>query len=377
MNARSKNPIVLAAGGTGGHVFPAEALAGELITRGHHLALITDRRGGAFGGTLGNVETHHIRAGGVAGKSFLNLIKSVGALAVGLMQARGILARLQPKAVIGFGGYASVPTMLAATLGGFPTAIHEQNAVMGRANRLLAGRVKRIATSFAEVRMLSAQAAAKVQQTGMPVRAAIADMRARPYPPLRANDPINILVMGGSQGARVLSDVVPEALASRAEGIRLRLRVVQQCRPEDLDRVAAVYRAGGIDAELKSFFDDIPERLGAAHLVITRAGASTVAELTAVGRPAVLVPYAFAVDDHQSANAHAVDAAGAGWLMPESAFTPGALGQRIDDFVAHPEILEMATRCAHAAGTADAATRLADMIEDMLNSNHSGDRRAA
>ena len=225
--------------------------------------------------------------------------------------------------------------------------------------------------------MLSDTAASKVVRTGMPVRAAIAEMRGQPYPALRPSDALNILVLGGSQGARILSDVVPEALVSRGEGTRLRLRVVQQCRPEDMGRVAAVYRAAGIEAELKPFFDDVPERLAAAHLVIARAGASTVAEVTAVGRPSILIPYTHAVDDHQSANAHAVDAAGAGWLMPERSFTPEVLGQRLDDFLLHPEILEMAARCAHAAGTAEAAARLADMVEKMLDSNSTDDRRAA
>ena len=225
--------------------------------------------------------------------------------------------------------------------------------------------------------MLPDAAQSKVVHTGMPVRAAIADMRTKSYPALQPSDALSILVLGGSQGARILSDVVPEALVSRGEGTRLRLRVVQQCRPEDIDRVAAVYRAGGIHAELKSFFDDVPERLAAAHLVISRAGASTVAEVTAVGRPSILIPYTHAVDDHQSANAHAVDAAGAGWLMPEEAFTPEVLGQRLDDFLLHPEILEMAARCAHAAGTADAAARLADMVEEMLSSNNANNRRTA
>lgn len=379
MTARSENPVVLAAGGSGGHVFPAEALAGELVKRGHRLALITDRRGGVFGDALSGIETHHIRAGGVAGKSVVRLMQSAGALALGFVQARGILKRLQPKAVIGFGGYASVPTMLAASMMGFSTAIHEQNAVLGRANRLLAGRVGRIATSFDEVRAMPENAKAKVVRTGMPVRQAISERRGTPYPALMPADALNILVLGGSQGARILSDVVPEALVSRDKGTRLRLRVVQQCRPEDLDRVGEIYGTGGVEAELSSFFDDVPARLADAHLVISRSGASSVAEITALGRPAILVPYVHAVDDHQSANAYAVGNAGAGWLMPEGAFTPDVLGQRIDDFLRHPETLEKVARCANAAGTVDAAMGLADMVEDLLASNgaNSDDRRAA
>lgn len=369
MTGNSARTIVLAAGGSGGHVFPAEALAGEMMARGYRLSLITDRRGGVFGGALGDIETHHIRAGGVAGKSPLQLLRSAGALATGLVQARGILKRLQPKAVVGFGGYASVPTMMAASLMGVPTVIHEQNAVLGRANRLLAGRVGRIATSFSVVRAIPEGARAKVVRTGMPVRAGIAEKRGAAYPSLGTSERLNLLVLGGSQGARVLSDVVPAALVNRDDDVRARLNVVQQCRPEDLDRVEQVYRQGGVKAELKSFFDDVPDRMAAAHLIISRAGASSVAEITAIGRPSILVPYSHAVDDHQSANAHAVNDAGAGWLMPERAFTADTLGGRMEDFLRHPETLENVARCAHAAGTAHAAQRLADAIEDFLGLN--------
>lgn len=376
--------IVLAAGGTGGHVFPAEALASELSDRGCRLALFTDRRGGSYGGRLGEVDTHRISAGGIAGKGIAAKAMSAIELAIGTWQARGLLRRMAPKAVVGFGGYASVPTMLAASLAGIPSALHEQNAVLGRANRLLAGRVRRIATSFAETRGLPEGAAQsgkpKTVHTGMPVRAAIAARRAEPYPPLAGDGPIRILVLGGSQGATILSDVVPEAVARLAGTVRPRIRVVQQCRAEDIERVRAAYAANGIEAELAAFFDDVPDRMAAAHLLIGRSGASTVAEATAIGRPAILVPYPHAIDDHQTANAHAVDDVGAGWLIAQDAFTPAYLAERLDSLLGLPAILTMAAENAKRAGRPEAVKRLADMVFDLLaesGGNGGSERKAA
>lgn len=364
--------IVLAAGGTGGHVFPAQALAAELSGRGCRLAVLTDRRGGAWQDASENLETHYIRAGGVAGKSFAARLQSGPELAIGTWQARGLLKRLQPKVVIGFGGYASVPTMLAACFGGYHTAIHEQNAILGRANRLLASRVEKIATSFEKVEGVAESCAAKVTHTGMPVRLAVAAISEAPYPPLGDTGPIYLLVMGGSQGAHVFSEVVPAALSFLDKSLRVRLKVTQQCRPEDLDHVHGRYKKLGIDAELKTFFDDIPERLKKTHLLIGRAGASTVAETLVAGRPSILVPYPHAIDDHQTRNAHAVDEAGGGWLMPEPAFTSANLAVRLDSLLGLPAILEKASLSAKAAGAADAAERLADMVFTLLPSNGTG-----
>ena len=385
MNPRQGHLVVLAAGGTGGHMFPAEALAAELAGRGCRLAVITDRRGGAWQGASAEMQTHYIRASGIAGKSFVARLQSGPELAIGAWQARGLLKRLQPKAVVGFGGYASVPTMLAASFGGYHTAIHEQNAVLGLANRLLATRVEKIATSFANLEGLPPEAARKVEHTGMPVRPAVAGIGDRPYPPLKKNGPVRVLVFGGSQGASVFSKVVPEALGLLDEGLRVRLRVSQQCRPEDLDSVHGAYKSLAIEAELKTFFDDMPERLAAAHILIARAGASTVAETLVAGRPAILVPYPHAIDDHQTRNAHAVDEAGAGWLMPEDSFTGPNLAARLDSLLGLPAILEKAAASAKAAGSVDAAHRLADMVCTLLPSNGADgdtsgpgtDRRAA
>lgn len=369
MKAAGGNLIVLAAGGSGGHVFPAEALAAELAGRGCRLALVTDRRGGQFGGYLKGIETYRIRAGGVAGKSFGARLRSAPELAFGTWQARNLLRVINPQAVVGFGGYASVPTMLAATYGGYSTAIHEQNAVLGRANRLLAPRVGRIATSFEDSRGLPAEENGKVVHTGMPVRPAVAALRDRPYPSLAGDGPIRLLVLGGSQGARVFSQAVPDSVGLVEEHLRRRLRISHQCRPEDLERVRQSYGRLGVDAELDAFFDDVPERMADSHLLIVRAGASTVAESTAIGRPAIMVPYPHAIDDHQSHNAHSVDEAGGGWVMPEDAFTPQALSARLNSLFDLQAILEKAATCAKAAGRADAAVRLADVVVQLLPSN--------
>jgi len=366
--AASAPLIVLAAGGTGGHVFPAEALASALLERGFRLALVTDRRGAAYGGTLGSLDTYRIRAGGIAGRGLLARGRAVLDLALGVIQARRLLGRLAPAAAVGFGGYASVPGMVAAALAGIPTVIHEQNAVLGRANRLLAGRVGRIAVSFPEVAHLDPRFAGKRVYTGMPVRAQVAALRDTPYPPLGAEGRINLLVLGGSQGARVLSEVVPAALAALPEGVRARLDVAQQCRPEDLDAVRAAYGRAGIAATLESFFADVPERLARAHLVISRAGASTVAELTALGRPAILVPYPHAIDDHQTANAQAVEEHGGAWVMPQGGFTAEALAARLAQLFDAPETLARAADCATRAGRSDAARHLADLVVGCLAS---------
>ena len=362
MSAGTDNLIVLTAGGTGGHVFPAEALAAELLRRGHRLALVTDRRGQAFGGTLGDLATYPIAAGGIAGRGIAARLKAIAEIGVGVLQARRLLKSLRPAAVVGFGGYASVPAMMAATGGGFATALHEQNAVLGRANRLLAPRVTRIATCYPRLAHLSPAWSHKVVRTGMPVRPAIALLRGNPYPPPGADGPLRLLVLGGSQGARVFSEVVPAALARLPQPLRRRLEVSQQCRPEDLDAVRLAYQDTGIRAELRSFFEDVPDRLAAAHLVITRSGASTVAEVTALGRPAILVPYPHAIDDHQTANAHALDEAGGGWLMPQPAFTPDSLAARIEALAAQPGTLVRAAACSRSAGAPEASARLADLV---------------
>jgi UDP-N-acetylglucosamine--N-acetylmuramyl-(pentapeptide) pyrophosphoryl-undecaprenol N-acetylglucosamine transferase len=381
MTAPSSPCVVLAAGGTGGHVFPAEALAAELLDRGVRLVLFTDRRGGAYGGVLGDVEMRFVRCGRMAGRNLIARLQGGTELALGFFQARSLLKRTAPRAAVGFGGYASVPTMLAAAMTGVPTLIHEQNAILGRANRLLAARVARVATAFDEVGGLPAGGAGKIVRTGMPVRPAFAAARGRPYARIESGGPVRLLVLGGSQGARVFSDVVPAAVERMPADARGRLAISQQCRPEDLDRVRAAYEEMGVTADLGSFFDDVPDRLASAHLVIARSGASTVGELTAVGRPAVLVPYPHAIDDHQTANARALDAAGAAWLVPQDRFSPESLAARLASLLANPAVLETAADKAHAAGNPDAARRLADAVLGMVEPNganeHPADGRQA
>lgn len=358
--------VILAAGGTGGHIFPAEALAECLLARGMRLGFVTDRRGHAYGGTLGRIETFRVAAAGVSGKGPLAKAKAAAQLGLGILQSVMLLRRLGPAVVVGFGGYASAPAMLAASFLGLPTLLHEQNAVLGRANRLLAGRARAIATSFAQVEHVDARQKPRLTHTGMPVRAAIAVLRDTPYPPLDDTGRVRLLVLGGSQGARALSEVVPAALAHLPEAMRRRIVISQQCRPEDVDFVSRAYEGTGIDATLDSFFADVPERMAAAHLVIARSGASTVAELTAMGRPSILVPYPFATDDHQTANAHAIEECGGAWLMPQAAFTPEALAARLEALFAQPGTLARTAGCARASGRADAALRLAELVTSLI-----------
>jgi len=363
--------IVLAAGGTGGHIFPAEALAGELLGRGLKVALVTDGRGQAFGGRLPGVALHRIRAGRPGG-SLLSKLVAAAEIALGFIAARKLLRALAPDAAVGFGGYPSVPTMLAASRIGFPTLIHEQNARLGRANRWLAPRVRRIATSFAEVDGLDAAERMRAVETGNPVRAAIAAARSTPYAaPNRGT--IELLVIGGSQGAHILSAVVPVALALLPASLRARINLAQQARPEDLQSVRAAHAANGIKAETSSFFSDIPARLARAHLVISRAGASSVAEICAVGRPSLLVPFRLAADDHQTANAESLKQAGAAWIMAEREFTPPALAQRLENLFTQPDLLEAAAASAYRHGKPDAARRLADLVlETAASGSHGG-----
>ncbi|NVK20196.1 MAG: undecaprenyldiphospho-muramoylpentapeptide beta-N-acetylglucosaminyltransferase [Methylocystaceae bacterium] len=362
----TKPLVILAAGGTGGHVFPAESLASELQKRGYRLALFTDKRGGNYSGVLGGLETKHISAGGVAGRGFFGKVISAFSLAWGTFQAKRLLNKMGPRVVVGFGGYASVPTMIAASLGGFASMIHEQNAVLGRANRLLAPKVKRICTSYQHVDFIGEVDAQKVNFTGMPVRQNVIEVRDQAYPVLDDTSAIEILVLGGSQGAQIFSDVLPEAFAKLPPELRSRLHITQQCRPEVLDQTREAYKRNGLNATLESFFNDVPDRLAKAHLLIARAGASTVAEATTVGRPAILVPYPYAIDDHQSRNAHAIDEVGGGWLMPQEAFKPEILADRLEALFSEPRTLVNTAAASLNAGRPDAASHLADAVEELI-----------
>jgi UDP-N-acetylglucosamine--N-acetylmuramyl-(pentapeptide) pyrophosphoryl-undecaprenol N-acetylglucosamine transferase len=350
-------PIVIAAGGTGGHFFPAEALATELVDRGHRVALMTDARAAAkLPDSFEGREVFVLRGAGIAGRGLMRGLTAAARLAAGTLQARSLLLDLQPAVIVGFGGYPTVAPVTATRLmrNAPPVVLHEQNAVLGRANRAMAGRAAVIALSFASTTRIPAGTASVV--TGNPVRTAFTSLTLD----AAVTEELHLLVLGGSLGARVFSDAVPAALASLPAGLRARLRVVQQCRPEDLQRVGVAYAASGIQAELASFFTDIPARLAVANLVIARAGASTMAELAVAGRPAILVPLPGAIDDHQTANAQALAQAGGAWVIAQSGID--ALGSRLAVLLADPAALTKAGQAARIVARRDAAARLADLV---------------
>jgi len=362
MRGPAVQPIVIAAGGTGGHFFPAEALATELVARGHRIVLMTDARsGGLTSAVFAERERHVLRGAGIAGRGTLRGATAMVSLAVGVAQARGILQRIEAACVVGFGGYPCVAPVLAAGLTRHRPGIimHEQNAVLGRANRFLASRADVLALSFATTERVPAKVPTMV--TGNPVRPAIAALCEAGY--AVPTDRIELLVLGGSLGARVFSDIVPAALQSLPDALRNRLSVVQQCRAEDLPRVRAAYEECGIAAELAPFFVGVATRLAAAHLVIARAGASTVAELAVAGRPAILVPLPGALDDHKNANARALANAAGAWVIPQREFNVESLSVRLAALLSKPSVLLAAVSGARSQARADAAARLGDMVE--------------
>ncbi|MFC4254624.1 undecaprenyldiphospho-muramoylpentapeptide beta-N-acetylglucosaminyltransferase [Altererythrobacter xixiisoli] len=353
---------VLAAGGTGGHLTPAFALASELERRGHHVALITDERGAAIPGKPDFLPAHILPAGRF-GKNPLGWPKAIASVLNGRSMALRLYESFAPTAVIGFGGYPALPALLAASKAGIASVIHEQNAVLGRVNRLLAGRVNAIATAYPAIERLDGKHAPKVHLVGNPVRTAVLALRDQPFPPIPEDGLLRVLVTGGSQGARVLSEVVPDGLSMLPPALRSRLQVTQQCRPEDLEAVRERYAGHGIPAELGTYFQDMDVRLADAHLFVGRAGASTIAELTAVGRPAILVPLPIATDDHQTANARELVKAGGARAIRQPNFTAKELAKQIQVLAQHPESLANAAHAAWNCGRPDAASDLADLVE--------------
>ncbi|WP_309752463.1 undecaprenyldiphospho-muramoylpentapeptide beta-N-acetylglucosaminyltransferase [Novosphingobium sp.] len=353
---------VLAAGGTGGHLIPAFALSAELEARGHHVALITDDRGSRLPGRPPTLVSHVLPAGRF-GKNPLHWPKAIEAVLEGRRMALRLFESFQPSAVIGFGGYPAFPALWAATGAGVPTVIHEQNAVLGRVNRFLAGRVDAIATSYEQVERLKPKHAEKVHLVGNPVRAEVLALRDRPFPPFSSEGLLRVLVTGGSQGASVLSQVVPDGLAMLPPALRGRLQVTQQCRAEDIEAVRARYAGHDIPAELGTYFEDMASRLADSHLFIGRAGASTVAELTAVGRPAILVPLPIATDDHQAVNTREMTAAGGARMIRQDRFTPVELAKQIQAIAMNPATLATAAHAAWNCGHSGAASDLADLVE--------------
>jgi UDP-N-acetylglucosamine--N-acetylmuramyl-(pentapeptide) pyrophosphoryl-undecaprenol N-acetylglucosamine transferase len=352
--------VLLAAGGTGGHLFPAEALAGALAARGITIDLVTDERAQRYGSAFPARAIHQIPSATPSGGSLLSRMKAVATLGIGTVAALSLLLRLRPQALVGFGGYPTVPPVFAAHLLRIPTILHEQNAVMGRANRFLARRVDAIARGLPGPEDADAALAAKSATTGNPVRPNVLAAAQLPYP--SSSDTFHLLVTGGSQGARVMSDVVPDAIALLPEATRRKLSIVHQARGEDEARVRAAYARLGVAAEVASFFTDLPARMAAAHLVIARAGASTVAELSIIGRPSILVPFPHAIDQDQAANAAHLAAEGGAMLIDQKQFSPQWLAKALADAAADPAALAARAAAAKRSGIGDAAERLADLV---------------
>jgi len=362
MPARTDPLILLAAGGTGGHLFPAEALAVALTQRGVRIALATDARVAHYGGDFPAQSTHVIPSATLRGGGPLSYARTASTLTYGLAKAWLTLRRLDPAAVVGFGGYPTLPPLFAAAMRGIPTVLHEQNAVMGRANRALAARVTAIAASFADVALLPDALKPKVTVTGNPVRPNVIAAAATPYASPQPDGPLHLIVFGGSQGARVMADIVPDAVERLDPVLRARLSIVQQARGEDLPRVRDAYARLGVKAEVAPFFADLPSRVAQGHLVIARSGASTVAELAAIGRPAILVPLPGALDQDQLGNARVLEKAGGAVVIEQKDFSPERAATELSALLADPARLAAMAAGARSIGTLDAADRLAALV---------------
>ncbi|HEX9753590.1 MAG TPA: undecaprenyldiphospho-muramoylpentapeptide beta-N-acetylglucosaminyltransferase [Methyloceanibacter sp.] len=365
-------PILLAAGGTGGHLFPAAALAQELKRRGYEVELATDERAEKYGVEFPARAIHRIPSATFGSRSPLAMAKTFARLFKGYLKARHLLSEIDPLAVIGFGGYPTLPPIMAARSLGIPTAIHEQNAVMGRANRLLSRFADRVALSFSPTKRLHRGAEARAQVIGTPVRDAVLAYRDVPYVAPEPAGRLLLLVFGGSQGAHFFAEVMPQALLLMSSPFRWRLTIVQQVRDEDLAELRETYKEAGIAAHLAPFFRDLPERIATAHLVIARAGASTVAELMAIGRPCLLVPLPHALDNDQLENASRLQEGGGGWCIRQSELTPERLARELERLSTSPELLADAAAKAKALAPTEAVSKLADLAEELARLRETG-----
>ncbi len=360
--------IILAAGGTGGHLFPAYALSEELLRRGYVVDLITDMRGDRYGSDFPAREIYKVPSATISGKSPFKLLITIFKLFSGTLKAISILRRIRPNAVVGFGGYPTLPPLVAAKICSVPAAIHEQNAVMGRANRLMLRLVKSIATSFAKTKYIEEKHYKKIEVTGNPVRQVVLDWSKQEYESPTSDGPFHLLVFGGSQGARFFSDTVPEAVLKLPQKIQKRLKIVQQCREEDLERVKEVYEKANIEVELAPFFKDLPEIMAYSHLVIGRSGASSIAELAILGRPSLLVPLPHALDNDQLQNANRLMEAGGAWCIAQKELTPERMAKELEQIIEEPQKLTKAAKAAKEAGKPMAVSHLADLVEKLVNS---------
>lgn len=360
---KSQKPlIILTAGGTGGHVYPAEALADELLKRGYRVELITDKRGkNNYKGRLGEIPNHAVYAGALVGKSKLFKVQSLIKTMIGTMQAAWILFRKKPVCVVGFGGYASFPCSMGAILLGVDLVIHEQNSVMSRTNRFLSKYAGLIAQSFKKVKYTPT--GIKSILTGMPIRKAIAEIREVPYPALGKEDKFQIMILGGSQGAKIFSDIIPDVLKSLPVNHQKKIRLFQQCREADVETLKEVYKDSQAEITISHFFNNMPELYAATHLIISRAGASSVSEFAAIGLPSILVPLPIAADDHQTSNAKEIGDAKAGIVIKQKDFTPDKLRDLLEDLMKNHDKLKLMSDNAKQIGITNAAERFADSIE--------------
>ncbi len=363
MSSTKSQLVALAAGGTGGHLFPAQALAEVLRARGHDVHLVTDERVEEYGKSFPASQTHVVPSASLSLSKPLKVPAHFLRLYAGVSKAKSIFAQHKPAVVVGFGGYPSLPPLWAATRLRIPAIVHEQNAVLGRANKLMASRVDAIATSFEKVFKLTSEAEAKVVLTGNPVRQLALNFAKATYPAISTTSPLQIVVFGGSQGARFFSDVTPDAIKLLPDNLRQRLSIVQQCRQEDMQRVEQAYSAIGVQARLSHFFSNMPEEIARSHLVICRSGASSIAELGVIGRPAILVPLPHAIDNDQQKNAESFAAVGAGHIRPQNDLTPQAFATLLQQLLEKPQALKDAADAAARHGKPDAAQKLADLVE--------------
>ena len=359
----AKPLVMVAAGGTGGHLFPAEALSAALSQRGIATVLATDNRAAKFGEHFKSL--YVVPSATVRGRDPISLMRTGATLAYGIAKAVMLMHRVKPSVVVGFGGYPSVPPVMAASLRNIPTVLHEQNAVMGRANKFLAGRVSAIATGFAGVTDTDKALAIKTTCIGNPLRPAVIEAAKTPYEPVQPDGPLRLLVFGGSQGARIMADIVPAAIARLEPHLQMRLKITQQTREEDIPRVREIYAQAQVTAEVAPFFNDLPARIAASHLVVSRSGAGTVSELSAIGRPGLLVPLPNALDQDQAANALILEKAGGAVRLLQRDFTPDRLAAEIQALAADPGRLSAMAQGAKSIGVLDAADRLADLVLKM------------
>ena len=368
--------FILMAGGTGGHLFPAMALAQELNRRGHEVHLATDERVQSYGADFPARQVHIIPAATPSLRNPIKFFKAGLTILHGMARSFGMIRKVRPDGVVAFGGYPCFPPFLTASLMGVPGLLHEQNAVLGRANRALARFARLLAVQFAQTRGTE-KFDLEVIVTGNPVRDRVMRVADVPYPAIDADSPLHLLIFGGSQGARAFSDIVPSAIVGLPSALKRRLVVTQQCRSEDLERVTAVYRGARINVSLSTFFSDLPELMSRAHLVIGRAGASTIAELGVIGRPAILVPLPGSLDQDQRANGSLMVAAGGGWMFEQATLSPHSLGNRLSELLGDPEQLAIAAAHARKLGHRDAVQRLAEATERLPGIKGAGNFKGA